>query len=414
MARIAPCATLLALLSVPVVAQTGAPFGPTVMGRIVWPGQDVSRAQVLIFSDQALTKLVDRFAAGGEKGAFVLILDPGEYYLMGVVDVNANGKLDTGDGVGFYGVPGPGKPEQERKPVKVAADSIIHDVVIAITARRSEDGKWVPIEGSTLVELPKPEGIPAVVAGAVTGADAVKAPLFVLILAAAERRPAGLVAIPAGERTFDFTVPPGDYEVLVIADVSGDEKLGPGDAVGAYGVADWAKPPAELPKLTLASDARVGGLEIALNGRLAAEGLVNPPEGAGALRLDLATLPAIIAGAVPYAAAGLKPVQVRLAADPGMSQPLAATDCKPGSGAFAIAVAPRTYYLTAMVDENGDGKLGPGDAIGFYGVSDLASGKAPPPVAVSPGSIVTGLTIPITIRISDDGKAVPIQPPRPG
>ncbi|MCD6351962.1 MAG: hypothetical protein J7M26_07575, partial [Armatimonadetes bacterium] len=40
------------------------------------------------------------------------------------------------------------------------------------------------------------------------------------------------------------------------------------------------------------------------------------------------------------------------------------------NGRFAQMVPPGTYYLRAVVDLNGDGKVGPDDGLGFYGVED--------------------------------------------
>jgi uncharacterized protein (DUF2141 family) len=238
--------------------------------------------------------------------------------------------------------------------------------------------------------------------------------VFVVLLRPADHSPAGMAEVSAAEPSFELTAAPGDYQLVVLADLSGDGKLGEGDAVGVYGVADWAAPPDEWPKLTLAAGAVVGGVEVTLSGRLGPNGVVNPPEGTGSFHVDIPTMPAIVAGSVPFPAAGLKPVYVRLSADPGMSQPMASCECRRGPGSFVIAVPPGTYYLTALVDEDGDGRLGPGDAVGFYGVDDLASGKAPPPVTVGAGSIVTGLKIPIIIRISEDGKPTPLAATKEG
>ena len=398
----------------PAVGQTGAPFGPTVLGRIVWPDHDLSQAQVRLYSDKGLTKLVDQFPTGGRGGTFVLIVDPGEYYLMAVVDDNGDGKVNAGDGLGFYGVAKLGEAGQEPKPLKVSADAMVSDVAIPIVAVLGDDGKPKAIAVEGPVVPAAPQGVPATIGGKITGADGLKAPVFVLVVRAADRSPAAVAEASAAEPSFGFTPAPGDYQVFALADLSGDGELGEGDAVGVYGVADWATPPQELPKLALASGAAMGGLEIALSGRLAVDGVVNPPQGTGSFRLDLSAMPAIVAGSVPFPAAGLKPVYVRLSADPGMSQPIASCECKPGAGSFVVAVPPRTYYLTAVVDEDDDGRVGPGDAIGFYGVDDLTSGKAPSAVAVSPASIVTGLKIRIIVRISDDGKPTPITPDKEG
>jgi len=75
---------LIALASVSCVAQTGLP--PPVMGQIAWPEHDLSTGIVRIYEDAQFETLVDQFGTGGEKGVFALIIDPGEYYLMALVD----------------------------------------------------------------------------------------------------------------------------------------------------------------------------------------------------------------------------------------------------------------------------------------------------------------------------------------
>lgn len=405
-----PLTVAAAFAMAPVWGQAGGVLGPTIVGRIVWPRHNLSRAEVFVYADKTCRQLVGRFATGGEGGTFVALVDPGEYYLMAVVDANGNGKPDTGDGIGFNGVTASGGKDQEPKAIKVAAGATITDVAIPIVATLGEDGKPKALVEEAPAEPAPPSTVPATIDGKVTGVEGVAAPIIVLVLKANDHSPAAVEQVTAAEPSFQFSAAPGDYQVLALSVLSGSGKLGAGDAVGAYGVSDWSAAPEALPKLTLTPGATLGGLEVALSGRLGPDGLVSPAKGEGVFRLDLAALPAIIAGTVPYPGAGVKPVQVRLSADPGMAQLLATCQCRPGPASFAIAVPPRTYYLTAIVDENGDGRMGPGDAIGFYGVDDLASGKAPTPVTVSAGSILTGLKITMTIRLSEDGKPTPIPP----
>jgi uncharacterized protein (DUF2141 family) len=200
------------------------------------------------------------------------------------------------------------------------------------------------------------------------------------------------------------TVSPGAYEMLATADVSGDGKIGPGDRVGAYGVSDWGKAPEKLPELTLGDGDEIGGLEVPLSGHLDADGLVLSGEGKGAFRLDLASLPAILCGTVRHPGAGLKPTQVRISSDPGMRDAVAALPVEAGPGTFLALLRPGTYYLTAIVDEGGDGKLGPGDVIGFYGVSSLDAG-APKPLTLEAASIVGDVEITMVAQLTEGGLA---------
>ncbi len=397
-------------------ASAQAPLGPTVMGKIVWPGHDLSQGQVRVFGDKGLSKLVDQFGTGGAGGTFVLIVPAGEYYLMAVVDSNANGEMDEGDGLGFYGVTEFGGEGQEPEPLKVAEDALIGDVRIYVSATMTlgEDGrpKAKPIPVVIEGDVP-PTGVPASVGGTVQGGDKLPAPLFLMVLSADDHRPALASRLAPDTADFGFAVEAGAYHLLAVADASQDGLLGAGDRVGAYGVEDWADPPPELPPLNLNAGDEIGGIQVFLIGQLGEDGVVGPPEGTGSFQLAIDTLPGIVSGTVVHPGAGLKPAQVRLSSDPGMSQPIASVECEPGPGTFVSHVDPGTYYLTAIVDENGDGRFGPGDGVGFYGVDDLTAAQAPAPVTVRHGSLMVGLDIHIIARVTEDGKLAPIAPNEP-
>jgi uncharacterized protein (DUF2141 family) len=409
LARPLAFAGLLCLAALPASALAQAPFGPTIMGKIVWPGHDLSQGQVRVYRDQALSELVDQFGTGGAGGTFVVLVDPGEYYLMAVVDGNGNGKVDQGDGLGFYGVAKFGAEGQEPALLKVGKDALIGDVRIPITAAIGETGKPEAIEAPSPVET-TPTGIPASVGGMLTNVEQLEVPAFLMVLTADAHRPVATVRVTADEPDFHFSASPGDYHLIAVADVSGERRLGARDRVGAYGVPDWSEPPTELPPLTLTAGDEIGGVQIAMAGHLGEDGVVRSLGGAGSFQLDASTLPAIISGAVIHRGAGLKPAQVRLSADPGMSQPIAAVECEPGPGTFVTHVNPGTYYVTAVVDENNDGRFGPGDAVGFYGIDDITAAEAPPPVTVENGSLVGDLNIRIAARITEDMKLAPIAP----
>lgn len=408
-AQLLPAGGLLLLAMTPPTALAQAPLGPTVMGKIVWPDHDLTRGQVRVYGDKGLTKLVDQFGTGGPGGTFVLIVPPGEYYLMALVDGNGNEKVDQGDGLGFLGVTQFGAEGQEPQPLKVGENALIGDVRIPITAVIGEEGKPEAIEAPPPGDT-TPTGVPASVGGSLTDLADLEAAVFLMLLSAAEHRPVSAALVTPEKPEFSFTVEPGGYHLIAAADVSGDHRLGEGDRVGAYGVHDWSEPPQQLPPLTLGAGDEIGGVRVAMTGRMADDGVVNPAEGAGSLQLDVGTLPAIISGAVVYPGVGLKPAQVRLSADPGLSQPIASVECEPGPGTFVTYANPGTYYLTAVVDENGDGRFGPGDALGFYGIDDLSVAQAPPPVTVANGSLIGDLSIRIVARVTEDLKLAPIAP----
>jgi hypothetical protein len=329
-------------------------------------------------------------------------MDPGDYYLMAVVDANANGKLDEGDGIGYFGVTEFDPAKQQPKAVTLAAEALVSDAQIPITAVLGADGKPVKLDGAPPVTTTPPRGVPAEASGTLAGCEALTAPVFVIALQAEDFAPGAVARAAASEPTFALSVAPGDYLLLAAVDVSGDARLGPGDLVGVHGVTDWTHAPPQLPTLTLASDAAIGGLEIAVTGRLAEGGRLTDAAGVGTLSLDLEHLPAVVSGTVRHPGAGLTPTQVRVSADPGMGEIVAAVPVAAGPGTFALLLAPGTYYLTGIIDEGADGKLGPGDLIGFHGVTSLEGG-APEPVTVASGSLVADADIAMVAKLTEAG-----------
>ena len=75
-----------------------------VVVRATWPGQDVEQTTFYVYADAAMKDRRHVFPADAGRGTAVMLLGPGEYYVMAIVDVNANKKADAGDGFGFYGV----------------------------------------------------------------------------------------------------------------------------------------------------------------------------------------------------------------------------------------------------------------------------------------------------------------------
>ena len=399
------CVAFALALGLPPAAQS--PFGaPAIVGKILWPQHDLSKAQVRLYRDQALTDLFDAYPTGDEGGGYVALLEPGEFFLMAVVDANGNGKLDAGDGVGYYGVSVFDPRTQKPKALKVPADGFITDVHIPITATIGPDKRPVALEGEPAKVEVQPSGLPASAAGTLTGRDDLQAPVFVEMLRAKDHSPVAVARLTGDDPGFSFSVEPGQYRLLALADVSGDGRFGAGDRVGVYGVADWSKAPEALPTLSLGDGDDIGGLEIAVTGRLGEEGLVVSAEGQGVFHLDLASLPAIVSGTVRRPGPESKPAQVRISADPGMQDARGAALAE-ADGSFVTLLAPGTYFLTALADQNEDGRFGPGDLVGFQGISDLQSG-APKPVTLAAATVLDGTEITMAGQVTDEGGLAPI------
>ena len=402
--------TVLLMVVAPAACMGQAGFPPPVMGQIVWPEQDLSTGIVRIYKDAQFKTLVDQFGTGGEKGVFALIIDPGEYYLMALVDFNQNKEIDAGDGLGYYGVTAFGS-EEKPKPLKITGKSVIGNVMIPIVARfeLGEDGRPHPvgIANAGTIDI-APTGLPATVSGRITEAE-VDAPIILMALDSTTRHPEAVARITAAKPEFKFEASPGDYYICAFADVSADGLVGGGDLMGSIDVADWSDRLESLPVIKLADSAEIADLEIALNGKIGDDYYIGPEGAEGRLKLDPALLPAIVAGAVRHPAAGVLDTQIRITNDPGMGTPVASVQCERGPGTFICALPPGEYYLTAIVDENPDGEFGPGDTLGFYGVAGLGGG-APAPVRLDAGSISDGLDITIVMKIGPDGRPEALTP----
>ena len=343
--------------------------GQAVMMTARWPGRDdMSNTVFRVFSDQALTDLVDVFPAGGAGGSAIMALRPGEYYVMAVVDVNGNGQADPGDGFGFYGV-NDLSPASRPQPLVVREDAI-NAGRITILMTIGEDGRLVPIAEA----IAAADGY---VAGSVSGAAM---PIF-LLLVPVDEGGHPVAVLPAEDGSYRAATAPGRYRLCALADANADGILGAGDPVALVGFGD-AEPLTVKP-----------GEELAV-APLALAPAAEPPAGVPPVCLGRVTGVTPPEGAV---------IQVAFCTDAGLRQQAFAVAAD-ASGRFVTAAAPGAYYLRATVDQAGDGTLGAGDMLGFYGVADLMGGDTPQPLALVAEAVRTDVTIAITARIGEDGR----------
>lgn len=100
----------------------------------------------------------------------------------------------------------------------------------------------------------------------------------------------------------------------------------------------------------------------------------------------------------------LSNAQIRVYADPQRQKLVESYPSGGPKGHFVLSLDPGTYYVMAFVDADGDKMAGPGDGIGFYGVSDART--KPQPFRVDAGSAAMSMTIPIVFEIADDGRGL--------
>ena len=400
----------LPVLGGPVWAQDEG-LGVPVIATVVWPGADLSRAVVKVFRDAQWRELLDEVPAAEQGGLAVLMLPPGTYYLMAVVDANGNNQLDAGDGLGFYGVTDLADPGQRPQAYEVRAGAggdagpTIH-----IVAVRDENGRLRPVGGTPPGSTPAdpasapapPEGGPQPppagtrVGGQVTRPGAPSCPLFVLLMGTEEggEPVAGRVAL---DGSFTLHCAPGTYRLYVVGDANADRRLDAGDPVGMYGVPDWSQVTEPLPVLTLAAASGVEGVRLAVNGVVSEGGGVLPwgatgAAAAGGLKLPLGEFPALLAGRVTIPEGTVAAATVLVFRDVNLTQLIARAACD-GEGGYAIALPAGTCYLLAALDTGPDGRIGPGDVIGFYGADPADPDAAPPPVTLGPGGLRSDLDV---------------------
>lgn len=362
-------ASIIMLLTMPLagLCQGEAPEGDAgddgvvIFLRAHWPGHDLSDTAFRVFCDPQMRQLVDVFP--GTEGSAAVILSPGDYYVMAVADENGNNVPDAGDGIGFSGMSdGASRPD----PVRVAEDGVsVVDVPIVLMI--GEDGRPVRI-------------IPPRLGGTISGAGDRRV-IVVLLPEDAQTRPFAAV-VREGE--FVLHPPGGSYVVVALVDADADGNLSPVDLAAARGTGDE-------PRVVVAENAPVelGPLSLSPGAVL--------PEGLAAIVAGKVSAPALVDGAQ---------ITVAFCTDSSLRDE-AFTVVADEDGRFAAVSGSGVYYLRTTIDCNGDGVLGSGDMLGFYGVADLLGGENPSALDVPENALLTDVEIAISATIGDDGRLTP-------
>ena len=343
--------------------------GELVVATVVWPGQDLSHATFRVFADPQMTDLVDLFPSGGAGGAGLLALRPGTYYVMVIVDANANGTADAGDGFGFHGVEDLA-PSSRPQPL-VVGDDLVDAVFIHVLMTMGEDGRLSP-----LPDAPRGTGK---VTGTIVGATGAA---YVMLHSEGEAR-SWPVALAVGDGAFEIEAEAGTSALYVRAACP--------DAAGQAQPADWyvVRTLDDVP-IEIVAD---GEIDL---GELDARGAGEAPEG----------LPALVVGVVTGPATpGSSRIFVQFCADEKMKSVLAQVEAG-SSGVFVAAIEAAVYYLRANVGP--DATPGPGDMLGFFGVSDLMGGQRPEALALRDDEVRADVHVALTARVNDEGRLVAI------
>ena len=396
MSRYVFCCIILAC-ALPLAAQEPNPNDCLIMVGLVWPDHDLSTAQVRVFRDARRQDLVEAFPAVDATGKVLLTLAPGTYYLTALVDLNNNGKLDAGDGLGFHGVMDPNTDQPQ--PLEVKAKLSALRIPISLVMR--EDGKLAP----TSVKLAAPETPPPVkecrVAGTVSGGSPGKAQV-VLLVAKSPRGPS-YAALPAAEGGFSVTVLAGEYYIFAAEDTNGTEGLGPGDLFAVHGYG--AEMGHDFPTVKVEQD--TADIPLTLQWRVSDTGLLKSlDDTVEGPQVALQTLPAVLIGSIANVPEGSKAI-VSACTDSrfGGEVDTASTS----DGRFVLSLGAGVYFLNVMSVRNPDGVTrAAGDLVGFYGVSDLRLAHGPQPVALRPGELRV-VEIRLVARLDEQMRPVAIE-----
>ncbi len=186
-----------------------------------------------------------------------------------------------------------------------------------------------------------------------------------------------------GDGAFEVEVEAGEYALYVRASRA--------DAAGQPQPASWyAVRTLNDRPVVIAAD---GATDL---GELDISGVSEAPAG----------LPALVVGVVTGPAAPENAhIFVQFCPDERMKSVVGQVQAGSG-GVFVGAIEPAVYYLRANVGP--DATPGPGDMLGFFGVSDLMGQQRPEALSLSGNEVRADVQIPLTARLNDAGTLVAI------
>ncbi|MCD6507282.1 hypothetical protein J7M22_11765 [Candidatus Poribacteria bacterium] len=386
-------------------AKTGA-----ITGKVIWKGHDLSQVTVQVYKDSSLKDLYSTGFLLNKKGDYQLVLEPGRYYVAAFVDVDKDGKMDEGDGIGMYGITDWSDPKQDKKVVEVKEGDIVTDIDIYITAVLAlVDGKLqvVPVQEyearPTLQE--ELERISTGVSGKVIleKGELKNGLVFAYTDLSWKNRVAQTKVDPDG--SFKMNLSPGKYYILAVLDLNGSNLFDAGDMFGIYGIDDL-KSKDVSPRPVLVEPRRFTSIQIKIVGkRLEGGGIAAIGEEVRKTILEAKS--AKVKGRVIWDGHSLERCVVQFYRDPTFTKAVEAVGTAP-DGSFTIMLPPGDYYLLAEVDVDGDGKYSAGDGIGAYGSDDITQ-KQPRTLHLKQG-LNPDVMIRITGVFTKGGQIVSLNP----
>ena len=383
-----------------------------IAGKVVWPGQDVSHANVSVYRDEGLTQLYLMGIPQRGDGQFTLGVEPGRYYLVVYVDVDKSGRFDAGDGIGYFGVTAWTDTEQKKQVVELRENQKIHGIHIPITGRvQVIDGavQIVPVseyQASGLQQFQTAlskatSGCRGKLSlGAVGKVDLSERHALILAYTDLSWKYRAGIARVASSGEWTLNLAPGKYYLMAILDNNGTNTLDAGDDFGFYGIETLQSRSAMPQPVLVAANKWTEDLRIAITATYDA---VRKNEGYQALLEKGDTLIDVIGTVSPPQVA---PVRVHAYSDARFVVPLASAETDEGS-TFRLKLPPGEYYLIATLDADGNGRYSEGDGLGGYGTLDITAQQPTPLVltaADSAGQAKRAVDIIISARYDANGQ----------
>ena len=363
-------------------------------GQLIWTGHDLSSATVEVYRDLKFTDLYTSGLLLNKEGMFSLsINDPGTYYIVAFVDSNGNGKFDSGDGMGMYGVREWADATQNPGPIKLDIGMKLPGIDIQITAIAGDQGRMIPLK---LSESQVVTGI----SGKLIWPEhkLSNAILFAYSDPSWNNRIAQIDVKETGE--YEISLPAGKYYLLAVIDENNTNLLDVGDRFGVWGMTKFGM----FPKAIEVKDGYVSrARNILIIGQMGTSGKPLPLQ--EAKKADKTVAPAdkiLLSGNVIWPDHDLRFGMVQAYSDPSMTVAVAQakTDDK---GKFRLLIPPGDYYVVAGVDTDGDGKYTSGDGIGAYGAANAAV-EMPKKLTVVKALQQDEINILVTAEFDDSGQ----------
>ncbi|MFQ6132019.1 MAG: hypothetical protein ACE5R4_08290 [Armatimonadota bacterium] len=361
-----------------------------IVGQVIWEGHDLGNAKVQLFRDPACQELAVGAQTITPEGSFAIAVPPGRYYARALADLDGNGKLDQGEGLGYFGVTDMSDQQQRPQPIAASEAEFLVLANIPVCAVLGEGGrlKAVPVAQERLRQ-----SVRGRVSGMVSWPGHETAGAWVVCAADASCQEVLGVSRAGADGGFSMLARVGRAVVVAIADANGSSRLDAGDHVGVAGIADFRDAQASPQQFEVMVGESVRDVEVRISGQLGADGVLGPN-----LRLETARMPALLSGVVAWPGVEVAAGEVNVFTDPELQQHAAHAPLG-NAGQFALALPAGEYYLLGAADRDGDGATSEGDGIGLHGVPDLFSPQPKQPLVVGNGELHGGLTITITARV---------------